>query len=106
VEIELDLLWKVVNDEISERKAQEKINRETTEEIYYAYYFILSAFRNPASGLKRLDRISYNLDVLTSILFRLEAAIDENSTLWAINTFYIFKCFIKGLLLIGVARVK
>ena len=43
---------------------------------------------------------------MTNLLFRLESAIDNNNSLWAINCFYIFKCFIKGLLLIGVARVK
>lgn len=63
-------------------------------------------FRNPTLGLRKLDRISYNLEILTSLLQRLEIAIDENSTLWAINTFYIFKNYIKGLLLIGLARVR
>lgn len=64
------------------------------------------AFRNPSNGLRKLDRISYNLEILTNLLFRLETAIDNNNALWAINCFYIFKSFIKGLLLIGVARVK
>ena len=36
----------------------------------------------------------------------MEKVIDSNSSLWAINSPYVFKSFIKGLLLIGVARVK
>lgn len=63
-------------------------------------------FRNHSNGLRKLDHITYNLELLTELLFRLEASIDENSGLWAINSYYIFKSFIKGLLLIGVARVK
>lgn len=63
-------------------------------------------FRNPSAGLRKLDNISYSLELLTDLLFRLEAAIDENSSLWAINSYYVFRSFIKGLLLIGVARVK
>lgn len=46
------------------------------------------------------------MELLTNLLFRLEATVDSNPNLWAINTFYIYKSFIKGLLLIGVGRVK
>jgi len=67
---------------------------------------MLCIFRNPVNGLRKLDKISYNLELLTNLLFRLEATIDNNSSLWAINSFYIFKSFIKGLVLIGVGRVK
>lgn len=112
--ISLDTLWKVVMDEVNDFKEKEKEKlkdkeakrKAYAEEVYYAYYFILSAFRNPQNGLRKLDRISYNLEILTNILFRLDAAIDEQSSLWAINIYYLFKSFIKGLLLIGVARFK
>jgi hypothetical protein len=67
---------------------------------------MLSSFRNPHAGLRTLDSISYNLEILTNLLFRLDAAIDEHSNLWAINIYYLFKSFIKGLVLIGVARFK
>ena len=76
--IGLDILWKIVTDEINERKKDSSKNmRSDTEEIYYAYYFLLSAFRNPQCGLRKLDRISYNLEILTNLLFRLDAAIDN-----------------------------
>lgn len=106
MEIPLETLWNIVDAEIKDREAQKKSYRGNNEELYYTYYFLLMAFRNPTNGLRKLDRISYNLEILTNLLFRLESAIDNNNALWAINCFYIFKCFIKGLLLIGVARVK
>jgi hypothetical protein len=36
----------------------------------------------------------------------LEAAIDSNNALWAINCYHLFKNFLKGLILIGIARVR
>lgn len=76
--IGLDVLWKIVNDEINERKKDSsKSMRSYVEEIYYAYYFLLSAFRNPQCGLRKLDRISYNLEILTNLLFKLDTAIDN-----------------------------
>lgn len=104
--IGLELLWKVVRDEIRDRRENGKSMRSEAEETYYAYYFLLSAFRHPQNGLRKLDRISYNLEILTNLLFRLDGAIDNESTLWAINIYYLFKSFIKGLVLIGVARFK
>jgi hypothetical protein len=52
--------------------------RSKAEEIYYAYYFLLAVFKEPKSGLGNLDRISYSLEVLTNLLFRLESVIDEH----------------------------
>lgn len=104
VYIGLDILWKVVMDEINTIK--DKLTRSYSEEVYYCYYFMLSSFRNPSHGLRSLDSISYNLELLTKLLFKLDAAIDEQSSLWAINIYYIFKSFIKGLALIGVARIQ
>jgi hypothetical protein len=46
------------------------------------------------------------LELLTNLVFRLYDKIENTITLWAINTIYIIKSFIKGLLLIGVGRVK
>lgn len=106
VEIEVELLWKVVTEEVGERRDQGKLNRNYSEEVYYCYYFILQMFRNSSNGLRKLDKISFNLELLTNLLFRLESAIDDNQTLWGINSLNLFKSFIKGLLLIGVARVK
>ena len=80
--------------------------RSFSEEVYYSYYFLLSAFKNPKNGLGKLDRISYNLEIITNLLFRLEAAIDENSSLWAVNTYSMLKYYIKGLIFIGIMRVK
>lgn len=34
------------------------------------------AFRDQVNGLKKLDRISYNLEILTNLLFKLEEAVD------------------------------
>jgi hypothetical protein len=106
VEIPLETIWNVVESEIRERETTKKSVRTGNEELFYSYYFLLMAFRNPSNGLRKIDRISYNLEILTNLLFRLEAAIDNNNALWAINCFYLLKSFIKGLLLIGVARVK
>jgi len=39
-------------------------------------------------------------------MFKLEAAIDEHSELWAINTYQMFKHFLRGLVYIGIIRVK
>lgn len=101
------MIWNIVISEREEqlKKAQNKLSFEISD-IYYSYYFMLCIFRNPVNGLRKLDKISYNLELLTNLLFRLEATIDNNSSLWAINSFYIFKSFIKGLVLIGVGRVK
>jgi hypothetical protein len=95
----------VAEEEVNERRDSCKNTAGYAEELYYAYYFLLSTFRNPRVGLQKLDRISYNLEILTDLLFRLDAAIDEISTLWVVNTNYFFKGLFKGLLLIGVARV-
>ena len=104
-EISLELLWKVATEEATDRKDNFKLKVDFHEEVYYAYYFLLSAFRSPKVGLQKLDRISYNLEVLTNLLFKLDGAIEGANTLWVINTNYFFKGFFKGLLLIGVARV-
>ena len=104
-EIGLDLLWQVAHEETTERKDGFKNSAPYTEELYYAYYFLLSAFRHPRLGLQKLDRISYNLEVLTNILSRLDGCIDQNESLWFVNTNNFFKGYFKGLLLIGVARV-
>lgn len=39
-------------------------------------------------------------------MFKLEAAIDEHSELWAINTNQMFKHFLKGLVYIGIIRIQ
>jgi hypothetical protein len=98
-------LWKVASDVANERKVSFKSTADYHEELYYAYYFLLSAFRNTKQGLQKLDRISYNLEILTELLFKLDGAIDDIPSLWVVNTNYFFKGFFKGLLLIGVARV-
>lgn len=36
-------------------------------------------FRNSESGFSRNHKISYNLEALTDILFKLEVKIDENN---------------------------
>ena len=69
-------MWKVALDEATERRDNFKSSAELNEEVYYSYYFLLSAFRNPKIGLQKLDRISYNLEVLTNLLFKLDTAID------------------------------
>lgn len=92
-------------EEAVDRRDNFRATTDLHEEIYYSYYFLLSAFRNPKVGLQKIDRISYNLELLTSLLFKLDAAIEDIPSLWVINTNYFFKGFFKGLLLIGVARV-
>ena len=69
-------MWKVALDEATERRDNFKSSAELNEEVYYSYYFLLFAFRNPKIGLQKLDRISYNLEVLTNLLFKLDTAID------------------------------
>lgn len=102
----VDTLWQVAVDEINERRDNSKITRPYTEEVFYAYYFLLFTFRNPHQGLRKVNRISYSLEVLTNLLFRLEKALDQDKALWGIDIYYFYKSFIKGLLLIGVARFK
>ncbi len=63
-------------------------------------------FRIPDSGFSKNHRISYNLEALTELLFKLEAKIDENDDLWGINIYSIFKRFLKGLYLEGLTRIK
>ena len=46
-EISLELLWRVATEEATDRKDNFKQKAEYHEEVYYAYYFLLSAFRNP-----------------------------------------------------------
>ena len=61
VEIPLETLWNIVDADIKDREGQKKSYRANNEELYYTYYFLLMAFRNPTNGLRKLDRISYNL---------------------------------------------
>jgi hypothetical protein len=63
-------------------------------------------FRNPDSGFSKNHRISYSLETLTDLLFKLEAKIDENNQLWAINIYAILKRYLKGLYLVGLTRIK
>ena len=71
VEFTIDMLWKIVSEEIAARKKEGRLNRSINVETYYAYYFILMVFRNPSAGLRKLDHIAYNLELLTDILFKL-----------------------------------
>jgi hypothetical protein len=61
VEIPLDTMWGIAESEVRERESAKKPCRSSNEELFYSYYFLLMAFRNPSNGLKKLDRISYNL---------------------------------------------
>jgi hypothetical protein len=63
-------------------------------------------FRNPDSGFSKNHKISFNLETLTDLLFKLEVRIDENKELWGINIYTIFKRFLKGLYLEGLTRIK
>eukprot|EP00919_Chromeraceae_sp_WS-2016_P043236 GHVR01103268.1.p1 GENE.GHVR01103268.1~~GHVR01103268.1.p1 ORF type:complete len:135 (+),score=3.34 GHVR01103268.1:1446-1850(+) len=95
VSMPIDILWKIANEEVTE-----------TESIYYCYYFLLMIFRNPIECLTNIYRISYNLEAITNLLFRLEGAIDEDQALWPINTMAIFKKFRRGLYLLSLSRIK
>lgn len=97
--IELDLLWDVASTIYEDRG-------KNVEALYYSYYFLVMIFRNPDSGFSKNHKISYNLEVLTDLLFKLETKIDENSDLWGINIYTIFKRFLKGLYLEGLTRIK
>lgn len=62
-------------------------------------------FRHPEHGFSK-GKISYSLDVLTEIMFKLESKIDECTELWCINVYSLFKKYLKSLYLEGVTRIK
>jgi hypothetical protein len=68
----LDLLWDISVAIFEEKERNPKI-------LYYSYYFLIMIFRNSESGFSRNHKISYNLEALTDILFKLEVKIDENN---------------------------
>lgn len=74
--------------------------------LYYGYYFLIMAFKNPDFGFTKNHKISYNLEILTESIFRLEGKIDENSDLWGVNIYAIVKRFLKGLYLEGLSRIR
>ena len=99
VSIEIDALWDIAFA-VYEDKGK------NVEALYYAYYFLIMLFRNPDYGFTKNHKISYNFEILTELIFKLEAKIDENSDLWGINIYAIFKRFLRGLYLEGLSRIK
>jgi hypothetical protein len=99
VNIEIDALWDIAFGLYEEKG-------KTLETLYYSYYFLLMLFLNPDYGFTKNHKISYNFDTLTELVFRLEAKIDDNSDLWGINIYAIFKRFLRGLYLEGLSRIK
>lgn len=69
VSVDVGLLWEVALNYNEEKN-------KNIETLYYSYYFLIMIFRNPDSGFSKNHKISYNLETLTDLLFKLEAKID------------------------------
>ena len=63
-------------------------------------------FRDPDHGFTKNHKISYVLESLTDLLFKFDAQASENSELWAINCYTMFKRFKRGLYLEAITRIK
>ena len=92
VNIEIDVLWDIASAVYEEKG-------KNIETLYYAYYFLIMLFRNPDYGFTKNHKISYSFDILYDLIFKLETKIDENSDLWGINIYAIYKRFLRGLYL-------
>lgn len=84
--VNLDSLW-----DISLQESQ------STQELYYTYFFLSMGLNNPKRGFGETVGISYNLEKMTNILLgELDTLFDKNQDLWFVDYATILAKFLLG----------